>query len=156
MKKVKPLKDRSECERGALVDGVGIIPIILNNKLVLRWDDEFQIEGVDGTFILNDLAKQGKAHEVFSYEVHCIDLGYPKKMTEGRIKKIKKEFKEHGFKVSTDAIMHNFETWNSGFKCGYRDDANGYHLFTPCGGNPFSLTATSLDEKCDWQTTYWC
>ena len=38
-----------------------------------------------------------------------------------------------------------------------RDEENGYHLFTPCGGNPFDLRATTLEECCaDWQITYLC
>ena len=39
-------------------------------------------------------------------------------------------------------------------KSGYRDEKNGYHLFTPCGCNPLSLRATSLEKELDWQTTY--
>lgn len=37
------------------------------------------------------------------------------------------------------------------------DTRRGTHLFTPCGGNPFSLRATTLEECCrDWQKTYTC
>ena len=39
-------------------------------------------------------------------------------------------------------------------KSGYRDEKNGYHLFTPCGCNPLSFRVSSLEPELDWQITY--
>lgn len=66
-------------------------------------------------------------------------------------------FQEKGVNVSMDAIIHNFYAWMSGFKSGYRDKENGYHLFSPCGCNPLSMRYTTLNKLYeDWQTTYSC
>lgn len=63
----------------------------------------------------------------------------------------------HGVVVSVDAVLHNLDAWRSDFKSGYRDEANGYHLFSPCGCNPLSFRYNSLHELCeDWQQTYVC
>lgn len=59
--------------------------------------------------------------------------------------------------VSTrEAVLHNFRAWSGDLKSGFRDDRNGYHLFTPCGCNPLSFRATSLEPELDWQKTYEC
>lgn len=64
-------------------------------------------------------------------------------------------FQKKGVNVSMDAIIHNFYAWMSDFKSGYRDNENGYHLFSPCGCNPLSMRYTALDKSCeDWQITY--
>lgn len=66
-----------------------------------------------------------------------------------------KKFKENGFNVTEEAIRHNFNAWVLDMKSGYRDNENGYHLFSPCGCNPLSFRATTLHEQCeDWQQTY--
>ena len=65
------------------------------------------------------------------------------------------EFEDAGYKVTEAAILHNYYAWSADLKAGYRDEANGYHLFSPCGHNPFILRATTLHPLCaDWQTTY--
>ena len=64
------------------------------------------------------------------------------------------EFAAHGLKVSRRALEHNFFSWVYDFKSGYR--CKRCYLFTPCGCNPLSFTATSLSKYCnEWQTTYW-
>lgn len=63
-------------------------------------------------------------------------------------------FKKHGFNVTEEAIKHNLAAYRVDMKSGYRDEENGYHLFTPCGCNPLSLRLTSLNKNCDWQKTY--
>lgn len=63
-------------------------------------------------------------------------------------------FKGKGFNVTRKAIVHNINAYDVNMKSGYRDEKNGYHLFTPCGANPLSFTATSLNKNCDWQETY--
>lgn len=106
---------------------------------------------------LNILTNTKQGVTVYCYDQYDIDLGFPKTMTIRRALKLAKEFRSHGFNVSSVAIMHNFEAWKNGWKSGYRDESRGTHLFTPCGGNPFSLRATTLEECCkDWQTTYFC
>lgn len=65
------------------------------------------------------------------------------------------EFKEHGFHVTVDAIMHNYAAWCADFKSGYRDDENDVFLFTPCGCNDLCFNATHLEKDCEgWQQTY--
>ena len=49
--------------------------------------------------------------------------------------------------------MHNYEAWKNDLKSGYRDDENGYFLFTPCGMNGLRFNATELVGE-DWQETY--
>lgn len=64
-------------------------------------------------------------------------------------------FKEHGFNVTAEAVEHNREAWSFDEKSGYRDEANGYHLFSPCGCNPFSVRAIELEDgTTDHLTTY--
>jgi hypothetical protein len=66
-------------------------------------------------------------------------------------------FNEHGYAVSPEAVGHNLSAWWGDMKSGYRDEKNGYHLFSPCGCNPLSVRLTTLDKLCeDWQTTYSC
>lgn len=78
--------------------------------------------------------------------------GYPKKIN---VKAIQKHFAKDGFKVSEEAIEHNFYAWKCDMKSGYRDEENGYFLFTPCGCNPLSFRVSSLHKACeDWQQTY--
>ena len=111
----------------------------------------------EGFTTLNDLQKEGKGKTVYCFDCCDIDLGYPKTMTIRRALRLAREFSIQGFSVSSVAIMHNFEAWQRGQKSGYRDEKRGTHLFTPCGGNPFSLRATTLENCCrDWQKTYTC
>lgn len=56
--------------------------------------------------------------------------------------------------VIEDAIKHNFNAYLMDMKSGFRDEINGYHLFTPCCHNPLSFRLTTLNKNCDWQTTY--
>lgn len=63
------------------------------------------------------------------------------------------EFAAHGFSVSKAAIMHNYKAWNADMKSGYR--CRNCHLFTPCGCNDLSFTATELREtRSKAQITY--
>jgi hypothetical protein len=109
---------------------------------------------------LNDLIRDGKVKEATIYRHHEIILPQftgcydGPDLTEYRIRKIRKEFREHGFNVTRKAIAHNYSCWFSDLKSGFRDTKNGYHLFTPCGCNPLQFRATSLEDDLDWQTTY--
>lgn len=73
---------------------------------------------------------------------------------KGLIDKLVQDCKELGFTVTKEAVHHQLENWANDCKSGYRDEANGYHLFTPCGHNPFSLRISELHSLCDWQETY--
>ena len=55
-------------------------------------------------------------------------------------------FNEQGWKVTKEALEHNFWAWKADRKSGYRDDENGYFLFTPCGCNKLSFTATEIKD----------
>ena len=107
----------------------------------------------DGYTTLNNLKAQGNGHEVHCYDECDMVLG--ERPDLGRMDDIIAIFKEQGFNVTKEAILHNFNAWCADLKSGYRDEENGYHLFTPCGHNPFILRATTLHPLCDdWQTTY--
>lgn len=69
------------------------------------------------------------------------------------VKEALKEFEANGFNVTEEAIIHNFEAWKSDYKSGYKDETNGYFLFTPCGCNALRFNATELTGE-DWQKTY--
>ena len=63
------------------------------------------------------------------------------------------EFEVNGFNVTKEAIMHNFNAWKDDCKSGYKDEINGYFLFTPCGCNALRFDALELTGA-DWQKTY--
>lgn len=64
------------------------------------------------------------------------------------------EFEANGFKVTEEAIAHNFNAWSGDYKSGYRDEENDYFLFTPCGCNQLRFEAMELIDGADYQTTY--
>ena len=115
-------------------------------------------EKPEGSVCFNDLIRDKKAKEVQCYDECDYNRNkYPGeiKLTEKLYKEIQAYFKEQGYNVTIEAISYCLENWQSDFKAGYRDDANGYHLFTPCGCNPLSLRLSTLNRLCnDWQTTY--
>lgn len=171
MKELKIVTDRKDCERGYQVGENQILVICdKGGKYQLMWDTPFSIEDsiifdnedeVDEfhkgrTLTLNTLSANKIGKQVHCYDEYYIRVGEVKSLTDKGVREICKEFKEHGFNVTEHAVLTNFANWKSGYKCGYRDDTNGYHLFTPCGLNPFSLTATTLFDGADWQDTYWC
>lgn len=111
----------------------------------------------EGFTTLNILKREKKGDTVYCYDEYCIRLGMKAKVTIRKSIAIAHEFQKHGFKVTPEAVMHNYDAWRKGLKSGYRDEKNGYHLFSPCGGNPFDMRATTLEECCsDWQATYVC
>lgn len=66
-------------------------------------------------------------------------------------------FKRKGYNVTIDAIEHNYNAWLNDYKSGYRDEVNGYHLFTPCACNPLQFRLSTLHPTAsDWQKTYVC
>lgn len=108
----------------------------------------------------NDLIRSGRIEHRTVYRKWCIALKrVPSRFSDRhlsmkRFKEIIAEFRAHGFNVTIEALLHNYSCWLGGLKSGYRDETNGYHLFTPCGCNPLEFRATSLDSQLDWQTTY--
>lgn len=183
MEKIKFVKSRFETSRGWQLNDGRIIAIneVENGEtlLALSFDTPFNLEtgeidktiytsrrkgenglpnyAPEGFTTLNNLKAQGNGHEVCCYDEYDINLGEHPQLNDKKIKKIIAEFEDAGFKVTKDAILHNYYAWSGSLKSAYRDDKNGYHLFSPCGGNPFMLRATTLHPLCDdWQITYEC
>lgn len=135
------------------IDGVKLdIPcyflnrIDLENLVLYKNDETVQFP------TLNELVADKKL-----FCKHCyaeVDLSYKTFKSKISIKRIQKYFKSNGFNVTEEAIMHNFNAYLLDMKSGYRDEENGYHLFTPCCHNPLSFRLTSLNKNCKWQTTY--
>ena len=158
------INSRHETEWGyQLPDGRIIDLLDAKGYFALKYDRAFNLqtgevfpEGKhpDGSVTLNDLNYQG------GKTVHCYDeviLNYSHRyvLSPGGLKMIQRRFAKKGYNVTKEAIQHQYDCWRWGGKSGYRDEQNGYHLFTPAGVNPFSLRLTSLHEKCsDWQKTY--
>ena len=70
---------------------------------------------------------------------------------------IVKYFNKKGYNVTLDAVEHNYNAWCCDMKSGYRDEENGYHLFTPYGCNPLQFRLSTLHPTAkDWQITYKC
>ena len=173
--KIRFVKDRFETQRGVeLNDGRVISLFDENNHFYLRFDYPLDLDNGtyeekeysptpdydDSVVNLNNLIKQGKAKEVQCYDTceYNEDV-YPNEFiySPAKIRKIHNYFVELGYNVTSDAIQHNLLAWMGDYKSGYRDDQNGYHLFTPCGCNPLSLRVSTLHHLCeDWQTTYTC
>lgn len=120
------------------------------NKLQLYSEKE-----TDKYPTLNELVENKTLTLKFGYEI--IRKQYktynPRQIS---IKALIAFFKKHGYNVTEKAIYHNMNAYIMDMKSGYRDEENGYHLFTPCGHNPLSFELTSLNKNCDWQTTYTC
>lgn len=175
--KIYFVKDRSETQRGLQLNDGRIISLYnKDNKFYLSYDSVLDLDkGViirkgggltladknNGYTTLNDIIRNKQAKEVncydcldFNMDVYMDDPELDKKVTA---KKIIKFFRDNGYNVTSEAVNWCFENWKSGFKSGYRDQENGYHLFNPCGGNALSIRLTTLNPLCeDWQVTYWC
>lgn len=136
---------------------------LTNEMYILESDEEEYETSTLPTF--NDLVSEGIVKVVScierKYDINNIPLNSSSRdfveLDTKTIKKILKEFKDNGFNVTQRALIHNFSAWLGDMKSGYRDEENGYFLFTPCGCNPLSFRATTLHPKCaDWQITYEC
>jgi hypothetical protein len=117
-------------------------------------------EHPEGSITLNELRNGNKLIEVFPYDEFNYEKHvYPANITlcETLFRKIQSHFQRNGYKVSIEAIEHCLTAWSADLKSGYRDEENGYHLFSPCGCNPLSLRLTTLSPLCEsWQQTYEC
>ena len=173
MAKIQFVASRFEAQWGVQLNDGRIISVVdKDGKFLIRFDTPFNLETgeigeeppyepfgsnilPEGFTDLNTLIREGKGKEVFCYDQFDVDLGWIRKMSDRRVKSIRETFRKNGFNVSEEAILHNFDAWLGDMKSGYRDEENGYHLFTPCGCNPLSFRATTLNPMCkDWQTTY--
>lgn len=102
---------------------------------------------------INQLIADKRLKCCFTYEI--IDKTYKIFNDRISIPKLQAFFRKHGYNVTEDAIKHNLICYMTNTKSGYRDDENGYHLFTPCRANYLSFRLTSLNDNCkDWQKTY--
>ena len=60
-------------------------------------------------------------------------------------------FAKAGWRVTERGIIHNFEGWQHNLRSGYRDDRNGYFLFSP-SGSTLRLNASKITEfDCTYQ-----
>jgi len=139
------------------------LPEWFGNKLDLDKMLLYTVEDIDKHPELpdyNDLIRTGRLIELHicrQYEVTPKNVpgrDSERHLTMESFNKIIAEFREHGFNVTVEALRHNYSAWLGDLKSGYRDEKNGYFLFTPCGCNPLSFRASSLDSRLDWQTTY--
>lgn len=177
MKQFRFIESRKDAQWSFLLSDGRIIEVMtLEGKFVFTFDTPINLEtreigerppftpGVvnndnlpEGFTTLNALVKQKEGKTLYCYDKYEISLGYKPNMTIRKSIRIAQQFRKNGFRVTPQAVMHNYEAWKAGWKVGYRDEENGYHLFTPCGGNPFDLRATTLETCCaEWQTTYLC
>lgn len=135
------------------IDGTKLdIPYYFLNRIDLENLVLYKNDETDKFPTLNELVADNKL-----FCKHCyveVDLSYKTFRFTISVKRIQKFFKRNGFNVTEEAIMHNFHAYLLDMKSGYRDEENGYHLFTPCCHNPLSFRLTSLNKNCNWQTTY--
>ena len=171
------IKDRSQAQWGFQLNDGRIISLFdENNQFHLRFDDVINLETGEivskcsqltsedienGYTTLNQLIREKKGHQVFCHDTldYDDDVYMDDENVDERadVNKIRDFFVKHGYNVTTEAVSWCVSNWKCGFKSGYRDDVNGYHLFNPCGGNPLSIRLTTLHPLCeDWQKTYWC
>ena len=147
-------KTRFDCQRGLkLTDGRIIEIQDKQGNLTMRFNDEFLLDNITTTG--NYLIENKQAVEVFPYEEYNIRLNRIINLSEKKINKILDEFKKNNFNVTREAIEHNYEAWLNDRTSGYRDEKNGYFLFSPCCCNPLEFSATTLVDFCSgWQETY--
>lgn len=171
MNKVIFKKNRSDVQRGVqLLNGRVATVVPLDGGWLFRFDVPFDIHTGEvcdtenpekDVLSLNTIIKMGLGKEVSCYDEYDINFRNYKmpKDINGLVEKVILRFRKKGFNVSKEAILHNLSAWGCCCKSGYRDEDNGYHLFTPCGGglNPLSFRLSTLNESCkDWQITYTC
>lgn len=127
-------------------------------QFILPWgEDKTEWEQSDWP-TLNDLKHRMGVSVEDGHPYREYDIDFPdnvRELTPERAQEVVLEFNANGIPVTMEAVMHNYAAWHADFKSGYRGE--GFHLFTPCGCNPLSFRATTLDPSCDdWQTTYMC
>ena len=167
MKKLNFIKSRKDAQWSYQLNDGRIIEILSKEgKFLIDFGTRFNLETgeiyaynakdvPEGAVSLNDLVSAKAGRRLYCYDEGEVNLGRPRSMSAMRVASIVNKFKKQGFNVTPQAILHNWDAWLGDRKSGYRDEQNGYHLFSPCGCNPFSLRASSLEDCCkEWQTTY--
>lgn len=145
------------------------LPIAYNNKIDIKTMTLYTGEDIKKNPKLpdyNDLIKWGYIKEANIFRGYDIDVEWfadretaeddNLELTDEIINNILLEFRLQEFNVTREALLHNYDAWRNDLKSGYRDDKNGYHLFTPCGCNTLSFRASRLCDDLDWQKTYMC
>ena len=119
--------------------------------IISQYESEYKTSNLP---TLMELKQRGEVVEKLSYNEHTVNMIGTDKLSDTTIQAIISSFKLHGFSVTKESILNNFDAYKHGKCCGYRDEINGYHLFTPhC--KEFYLCATTLNELSrDWQFTY--
>lgn len=167
------VSSKYETQRGIQLNDGRILSLFdENNEFYLPFDKEINLD--DGTFedetcvsigdrnttCLNNILHNGQGIEVTCTDGDTyFENKYPCNfsITQNKVSRIQKYFERRGFMVTQEAIMHQLCAWMQGYKSGYRDNDNGYFLFTPCGLNPLSIRLTTLHPLCKgWQKTYIC
>ena len=125
-------------------------------RIRLDWKNKrYTFDDVEEYPTINDLIAKGE-------EIKCC---FPYKECDSKLyngkrfnpQSVVNFFKKKGYNVTLDAVNHNFNAWCWDMKSGYRDEENGYHLFSPCGCNPLQFRLTTLHHTAeDWQKTYEC
>lgn len=122
----------------------------------IDWDNKrYTFDKVDEYPTINDMIGNGEDIKcVFPYD-ECDSPIY--KSHNLNPQNVVDFFKRKGYNVTIDAVEHNYNAWLNDYKSGYRDEVNGYHLFTPCGCNPLQFRLSTLHPTAsDWQETYEC
>lgn len=111
-------------------------------------DDNFYIVSTDGILVTNDGKDLTDLTEEEEKNLMMVDLVL-------NTDKVVKWFEEHNAPISTEAVLHNFQAWQTDEKAGYLDEANKCHVFSPCAHNPLQFRRTTLHPTCaEWQKTY--
>lgn len=124
------------------------------NRIDLENQIEYEFEETSEFPTLEELTKNGILVYKTAYE--NAEVSYKCCPYRISVNEVIKKFKKQGYNVTREAIEHNFNAYLMDMKSGYRDEENGYHLFTPCRHNNLSFRLTTLNKNCDWQTTYTC
>ena len=157
-------------EKGMLTLGIYFVRVSDNTPLYLPYTFDNRID-LENLLVcsnkenpdwpeLNDLIRNGRVKKATIFREYDVILPqFPSRdcdctFTDKAIEGVIEEFKEHDFNVTREALLHNYEAWLMDYKSGYRDEANGYHLFTACGCNTLYFRASSLENDLDWQDTY--
>lgn len=129
----------------------------MNWNLVIDWENKkYTYDKIEKYPTLNDIKANGEDIRLsFPYE-ECESPMYGYDVDNFNPQDVVKFFEEHGYKVTLKAVQHNFNAWCGDLKSGYRDNINGYHLFTPCRCNPLRFSLTTLHPTQDWQNTFAC
>lgn len=124
------------------------------NRIDLERRIEYGNKETNAFPTLEELVKNGTLTYKTAYKEAAVNYKcYPSKIS---VKEVIRKFKKLGYNVTKEAIEHNFRAYLADAKSGYRDEVNGYHLFTPCRHNRLSFRLSTLNKNCDWQKTYTC